>query len=313
MRRCFWLLRFALMLVWLAGSTLYVGAQGDISLSTLEVDLWPEYDRPEVLVIYRATLSPAVPLPAELALRIPARAGEPNAVAVLDADGTLRNASYTRQILGEWAVIQFTTTSPEFQLEYYDASMTTQGLTRNYEFRWPGDYAVDFLTIQVQQPLGAREMSLSPAADEAESGADGLVYFTKRVGKLADGQSFSQKFSYQKEDRTLSAEKLQVKPSAPITEAPAANNSLRAAVPWILGILGVLLLVGGGLWYWQSSRANQGTPRPARRRRTATATSAEAHAREEISGGFIYCHQCGKRAGAGDRYCRACGTRLRTQ
>lgn len=313
MRRCLWLLRFALMLVWLTGSTGRVGAQGEISLSTLEVDLWPEYDRPEVLVIYRATLSSAVPLPAELALRIPARAGEPNAVAVLDADGTLRNASYTRQILGEWAVISFTTTSPEFQLEYYDTSMTIQGKARNYEFRWPGDYAVDFLTIQVQQPLGAQEMSLSPAADAAENGADGLVYFTKRVGKLADGQSFSQKFSYQKENRTLSAEKLQVKPSAPLAEAPTANNTLRAAVPWILGILGVSLLVGGGLWYWQSSKANQGAPRPARRRRTATTASVEGHEGAEISGGYIYCHQCGKRAGVGDRFCRACGTRLRTQ
>ncbi len=308
-----WLLRFTLVLAWLALLAVGVGAQQEISFTTLEVDIWPEYDRPEALVIYRATISPAVSLPTELTLRIPAKAGEPHAVAVLDPDGTLRNATYSRSLSGEWALIRFTATSPEIQLEYYDTSLEKQGVTRTYEFRWPGDYAVDFLTIQVQQPLGAQGMTLSPAADAAQNGADGLVYFTKRVGELAQGQSFSQKFSYQKETNALSAESLQIKPSAPLTEAPIASRTLQAAMPWILGVLGVALLVGGGLWYWLSGKGRQATPQPRRRRRT-TPIPGEVQRSETVEPlGYVYCHQCGKRAAAGDRFCRTCGTRLRTE
>jgi hypothetical protein len=161
------------------------------------------------------------------------------------------------------------------------------------------------VTIQVQQPVGAREMTMAPAADGSETGQDGLVYYTKRVGALAEGQTFSLELDYEKESDALSAESLQVKPSAPVTDAPTTARTLRSALPWILGILGVGLLVGGGLWYWQSGKGKE-QPEPRRRHRSATAAEPAAE-----SGSDIYCHQCGKRAGAGDRFCRACGTRLR--
>ncbi len=281
-------------------------AQGTPTFSTLDVDLWPEYDAPGVLVINRATLPVGVSLPADLTLRIPAGAGEPNAVAVREPDGTLRTVNYTRQIDGEWALINFTATSPEIQLEYYDPGLVKQGVREQYVYHWPGDYPVDFLTIQVQQPVGAEGMTLSPAADSSETGQDGLVYHTKRVGAVAGGQTFDLQLDYQKEVDTLSAESLQVKPSAPVTDAPTTARTLRSALPWILGILGVALLVGGGLWYWQSGKGKE-RPEPRRRRRSAAAAETQV----ADASGDIYCHQCGKRAGSGDRFCRACGTRLR--
>ena len=36
-------------------------AQAPVTLSKLEVDLWPEYDRAEMLVIYQISLDPATP------------------------------------------------------------------------------------------------------------------------------------------------------------------------------------------------------------------------------------------------------------
>jgi hypothetical protein len=71
-------------------SAFTVLAQDDVSFSKLEIDLWPEYDRPEVLVIYRISLDPAASLPADLTLRIPVDA-QVNAVAARQADGGLFN------------------------------------------------------------------------------------------------------------------------------------------------------------------------------------------------------------------------------
>ena len=303
---------------WLMLSAGLVHAQAGTTFGSLDVALWPEYDRQgNVLVIYKITLPPSVSLPADLTLRIPAVAGDPNAVAVQEADGMLRDVNYQRQVSGDWAAINFTATMPEIQFEYYDPALAKQGTQRNFEYRWPGDYPVDFLTIEVQQPLGASHMQFSPAADSSETRGDGLVYYIKRVGDLPNGQTFSQQISYQKESDALTAGEQQVQPSAPISESPSILESLKAlllriwnglGVAFILGVLGVALLVGGAIWYWQSGKDKE-SGKPRRRR-----SSAASQPQPTTGGaGYIYCHQCGKRAAPGDRFCRTCGTKLRIE
>ena len=46
-------------------------AQEPVRFSEVEVSLWPEYDRPTVLVIYRITLSADTTLPVNLSVQIP--------------------------------------------------------------------------------------------------------------------------------------------------------------------------------------------------------------------------------------------------
>ena len=286
-----------------------VSAQTDITLSELQIDLWPEFDRPSMLVIYKGTLQPGVSLPASLTLRIPVSAGEPNAVAVKQVDGSLISADYQRQVSGDWSLISFTATTPEIQLEYYDPSLDQVDNQRHYEFNWPGDYAVDQMVVRVQQPAGATNMRISPNMGNGQIANDGLVYFSTQIGSVAQGSTFAISIDYEKDSDTLTSGGMQVEPSAPITSDTPGRIDLSQALPWALGGLGLLLIFGGGWWYWQSTREE---PRPAkqRRRRTATAGSRQD---EVTSGEAVYCHQCGKRAEPGDRFCRSCGTKLRTE
>jgi hypothetical protein len=286
-----------------------VFAQNEVKLNSIEVDLWPEYDRPTVLVIYRITLPATTSLPVDLSFRIPATAGEPSAVAVrqMTAEGEtgLFTIPYERQVVGDWGVISLTATLPELQLEYYDPGLVKDGETRQFEYNWPGDYAVDVLKMQVQQPLGADEMSISPSSGQGVTGSDGLVYFNKEVGALLAGQTFSLKINYKKSSDDLTAANLQVQPSAPVTITSERNNLL-AILPWTLGALGVILIVGGVVWYLRSGKGKEEEPS---RRRHRPASSKEPEATES----HIYCHQCGKRAGPGDRFCRMCGAKLRIE
>jgi hypothetical protein len=287
---------------------LFVRAQEELKLSAVEVDLWPEYDRPEMLVIYRITLSPSVSLPADVTFRIPVAAGEPSAVAgkqvTADGEEGLFNIPYEYRANGEWALVTLTATMPEIQLEYYDPGLVRDGSERRFVYRWPGDYAVGSLMVQVQQPLDATGMRISPASGEGVNMPDGLVYFNKQVGSLPAGQTFDLRVDYQKESESLSAASLQVQPSAPMPEITSTPSNYMAVLPWILGIMGLLLVVGGGVWYWQSGKERE-RPKPRRRRRSATQV-------EDIQAGeHVYCHQCGKRAATGDRFCRICGARLR--
>jgi hypothetical protein len=295
------LLVIMLVLVWSA-----VLAQQPVSLSALEVDLWPEYDRPSVLVIYRITLSPEVGLPADLTLRIPVAAGEPHAVAAKQPDGSLVNIEYQRVVSGDWGVVSLTASQPELQLEYYDPGITREGTTRRFEYRWPGDYTVEDMKIQVQQPLGATNLRTSPSLGEQVTDANGLSYHNANIGALSAGQEFDISVVYDKTTEGLTAAGLQVQPSAPVADiAQGWLSQLQPALPWGLLVLGVILLVGGAVWYWQSGKRGEKPSQPRRRRKPAAA------AEEPAPKGHVYCHSCGKRAGPGDRFCRACGTRLR--
>ncbi len=286
---------------------LKVKAQEAITLPSAEVDFWPEYDRPSMLMIYHLTLPATVTLPYEMAARIPATVGDPNAVASKQPDGSLFNLPYERQVVGQWSVLTFRATTPEVQIEYYDAGLEKQGNARKYVYQWPGDYAVDSLVIQIQQPVGATDMSISPALGSGRVAQDGLTYFAADEGALASGQPFSITINYQKANDELSATTIKVQPSAPLTETPTGLN-LASLLPWILGGLGVLLIAGGAIWYRQSGRGDVSQPQRRKRGKAQVATQPESSSESA----FIYCHQCGKRASPGDRFCRTCGTPLRT-
>jgi len=73
-------------------------AQEETRIERLEVVLWPEYDRPAVLVFLRVQLAGGASLPMHVELRILAAVGEPHAVATRGIDGSLVYAEYTRQV-----------------------------------------------------------------------------------------------------------------------------------------------------------------------------------------------------------------------
>jgi len=296
-----------LLLVLLLVSLMIPGkaySQEEIQLSSMKVALWPEYDQPSVLVIYYIVLPAEITLPVDLTFRIPASVGEPNAVAAKQMDGSLFNVVYERQVIGDWAYISFTATTPESQLEYYDPTLVVSGEDRHYEYLWPGDYPVDAMFVQVQQPLGAEDMRISPSMGSGTVGSDGLTYYNAEIGALTQDQTFEISIDYQKSTNTLSVESVPIAPSAPIPDTGPENINWTQLLPWLLGVLGVGLIAGGIWWYWST-----GKRQPASHRQPVAGTRREPESSPVQ--GDVFCHQCGRRAGEGDIFCRSCGTRLR--
>jgi hypothetical protein len=284
-------------------------AQNTITFDSMEVEIWPEYDKPSVLVLYRIVFSPSTAYPASLSIRIPTAAGEPYAVAEQQSDGALYNLNYTRQVNGEWASINFTTTSSAVQLEYYDPDLIINGNARHFVYIWPGDYAISQLSVQVQQPIGATDMMISPSLGPGEVGPGDMTYYTQDIGAIKANQTIQITVDYQKSTDALSSQSLPIESSSPIPPSTVSDLNFSAVLPWILGILGASLIIGGSIWFWRTGRqrpANQ-----VRRRRSRSETSsvpADSPAEDAI-----YCSQCGKRAAPGDIYCRSCGSAIRAK
>lgn len=300
-----------IILVVVMGCLIPVGssAQTQTSFASLTVDLWPEFDKPSMLVMYAITLSPQVRLPTEISLRIPSSAGAPNAVANCQPDGSCFNAPYEQQPAGEWSVVTFQATLPDFRVEYYDPNLTRDGAKRTYEFTWPGDYEAENFLIRAQQPVGAENMQVKPGTFSVVNADDGFVYYTLDAGRVPAGQTVSVLISYDKTTDELSNSSMRVEPSEPLSSETAGRTSLTTSTLAIaLGLAGLALIVGGGVWYWRSGRQS---PQPTRTRRVRRKASS-ARAPSETAEVNVYCHQCGKRAAPGDRFCRTCGTQLRT-
>ena len=75
--------------------TVSASAQSSIVIDQMMIEIWPEYDREDVLVIYRISLDGSITLPAQISLLIPREAGEPYNIAMQDVDGLLYSLPYT--------------------------------------------------------------------------------------------------------------------------------------------------------------------------------------------------------------------------
>jgi hypothetical protein len=292
--------------VWLSPTT--ANAQATMAFSQVTVKLWPEYDRPAMLVIYDLLLSSETPLPAEMSLRIPAAAGEPYVVAVGPTLAAVsdQNVDYTLRPDGDWLVVtvRLPASSRAMRLEYYDPTLVHDGRARRYRYEWPGDYAVDSFFISFQLPLGATNLMLTPPLSSTRAGSDGLRYYEGQVGPLAAGETFVLTAVYQKESDALSISGLPIQPAGPLDQRAGGSLAWNAFLPWLLGLMGLLLIVGGLAGFFYRQGGSRGATSRRRGRRPPKETSQEEP---------VYCSQCGKRAQPGDRFCRACGTRLRRE
>jgi hypothetical protein len=282
----------------------------DTVFESINVDIWPEYDRPSVLIIYHARLSAQVSLPATIIFRIPAASGKPFAVAWKSEDNALYDLNYNSKPAGEWTEIQFSTPAPDIQIEYYDPGLKKTGIRREFTYRWPGNHTVQNLSLQIQQPINATNMKFVPGTGSGRTGNTGLVYYSLLVGQVSSGTTFNLALSYDKADDTLTnSQQFQTaQPNQPLDGGVSGRVALDQFLPWSVGGLGLMLIAAGLLWYWKTGRIsnNRSALKHARHSRSEK-RAPNAESNNEVT----FCHQCGKKAAPGDVFCRACGTRLR--
>ncbi|OGI42860.1 MAG: hypothetical protein A2V92_00085 [Candidatus Muproteobacteria bacterium RBG_16_65_31] len=271
-------------------------ANGDTRLESMQIEIWPEYDRPAALVILRGELAGNVALPAVVSLRIPASSGGPAAVAfATEKSGKLLNLAHDRSDAADFIVLRFTVPARFFHVEFYDRLATDIG-ERSYKYLWPGDLPVSWLDVVLQEPAGASNISVKPELVESASGADGLRYRSAQLGPAERGKPLPIEIRYSKTDPRTSAQILNLSAPAPLPQAGSAP--LAAPLPgpkepsWFFPALGATaLLVAAAasafvLWW---------------RRRRHVGPAARAG----------YCSKCRNEVVAGDRFCSKCGAPLK--
>ena len=303
--------RLIVIFVLLTGLFITAPAQAQSApvIETMEIGLWPEYDRTDVLVIYRITLSPEVNLPVQMSILIPREVEAPYNLAMKEVDGLLYNLAYTSEVQGEWLKVTFTTPSAELQLEYYDPGLIKEATQRSFEYMWNGDFTINDLVVAIQQPVNATDMQILPDFGQSAQHEDGLTYFTKQVGSVPAGTPVTVRFSYAKSDDSLSFGSQSVQPVQAASGDAAGRVNAGDFLPWVVGGVGLVLILGGVVWF-MATRNRSGTSSQAKKRHRSASRQDEMVASQPDQ---IFCPKCGRRASASDLFCRACGNRLRSE
>ena len=268
-------------------------AQENPRFANLQIEIWPEFDRRgAALVILKGEFAAELALPAAVSLRIPASSGGPTAVAFATAPkGELFNLAYDRTYAKDFITLRFEAPQRFVHVEFYDP-LVTDTPDRSYTYVWPGDLAADRLSVRLQEPAAASNISVQPNSSAAVAGPDGLLYRIAELGTLEVGKQLPIEIRYTKTDSRTSTEILGV--NAPDSTPAVTAGSSDGLPSWLLVLaVAAALVMGAGaaaLWW--------------RRRREAFGLQ---------SGGAGFCPQCGSRLASSARFCSTCGMPVRNK
>lgn len=267
-----------------------IAAEEKPRFASLQVEIWPEFDRRgAVLVILKGEIAADAALPATISLRIPA-SSDPTAVAFATAPGSeLFNLEHERTYAGAFTALRFKTSHRLVHVEFYDR-LAPDIPGRRFTYAWPGDLAVERLTVRLQEPAAASDIVVKPELGAGVKGLEGLLYREADLGAFDAGNRVPIEIAYTKTDPRTSSEILGLKAAG---SPPTPTTSSSTTLPgWLLIVaVSAALLIGAGtaLLWWRLRRKALGIP-----------------LREES-----FCPQCGNRLAPDDHFCSKCGAPVR--
>jgi hypothetical protein len=281
------------------------GAQGGVNLKAVNIGLWSEYDQPSMLVIHEFLLDESTPLPAKVTIRFPKDGNLTAAAYTNEAGQPITTEIESSETEGNWQTVTLNVDQYlPYRIEYYQP-LERDGNKRSFNYQWFGDYPVQNFSLVAQIPSDSTNISSDPAFTNTTISDQNKVFIgTITQNDLKIGQAGDFKLSYERESETITkpANSANIQPSEPIgpnTDGRISTDNL----PWIIGALGLALIGLALFFYWRSTQV----PEQKSRRRRRSGSSQE----QEADGEQAYCHECGTRAHAGDRFCRTCGSKLR--
>lgn len=273
-------------------------------LATWDVQVWPEYDDPAVLVIATGSLVTDTVYPQRLRIPLPAGA-RVNAVAYPEASGNLLAVPWTTESTDAGQAVVFDLNQPRFVVEYY-ADILTPPPGRSFALDLAVPYAARRASLALRQPARSSDLQTTPAMVAGGIDDLGNPTYTLELGPLAAGQSVPLQVSYTKPDAD---------PTVARSAAPPPAADVDGGQNWLPLIVGIAagLLVGAVILYLLMRRRRRGESRQTRRRdarkRGATPERSPAPDRSAApaAGADKFCVQCGQKFENSDRFCRNCG------
>lgn len=277
-----------------------------LTIKTMRVSLWPEYDDPRVLVMYQGEFYNEAIFPQPVAFPVPLGSEMNQVCALQPPDNSHLCQLYETLTESDSLSISYTLPIPTYYLEYYWDGITGQP-EKSFAFQYVSPYAIDTLEIEVQQPLKATGFELVPQYASATSDSQGLKYFHYVFKDVKPGQVINIDASYAKSDDEPSIS------GGQISEAGGSNGYI-----WI-GIGAAIVAIAGGFILFR--RKPVVTRAQSRRTAKLEAKRAVAHRTQRPAAPVpslpapgtkvLFCSQCGAKLTADAAFCHLCGAKTK--
>jgi hypothetical protein len=272
-------------------------AQNPISIiDSLDIEIWPDYDKPSVLVLLTGTLPGDTRLPATITLPLP-KAARLNAVARINSkDGNMKDDIFSSTDPPD--TLTFITPDLRFRVEYYLPYTANQN-QRSFDYTWLAAVSVNNFQLRVQRPTSASTLNTEPATANVVRRVDGFDYHTFPGRAVSAGQPFSLHVNYKMTTDQLSAASLLPPITSKQTTALPDASSTGSGINWALAavVAGGLIIFATLIWQIASRRSSPHIRKP-----------VDLQVKKRLRAKF--CGNCGEPIDIGDRFCRGCGLEL---
>lgn len=265
-------------------------------IDSLDLEIWPDYDKSSVLVLLTGTLPGDTRFPASVTLPLP-EAAQLNAVARIDSkDGNMKDDIISST--DPPGTLTFITPDLRFRVEYY-LPYTANKNQRSFDYTWLAAISVNNFQLRVQRPTSASTLNTEPATENIARSGDGFDYHIFPARALPAGQPFPLHVDYKMTTAQLSATSLPPLNTGRQTPALPATPSTGFGINWALAAVatGVLFIIVALIWQIVSRRPSHTIRKPIDSR-------VEKQSRAE------FCPNCGEPIDEGDRFCSGCGSEL---
>ena len=206
-----------------------------------QLNLWPEYDDPRLLVIMAPKLDPSVSLPYTFSYGVPLAAQLGMACQILQ-DGAHDCQPQQSAVEGDTKTIAFSAPSQrDLFFEYYvDPFDGERPDLRQYTYSFlpPGD--IGTLSVQIKQPKDAEGFAVEPAPQQTLTDSEGSSYLTYTFNEVKTGTPVDFSITY---TRPTWEPPVQAGNAAAPLEAGGAQTGAASSNLLLWAIVGILAVV----------------------------------------------------------------------
>jgi hypothetical protein len=281
----------------------------DLRMARLRLSIWPEYDDPRVLVMFRGEMAPHSAFPTHITLPLPKGAEVIGAGMISEQDELLLHPHQVRPGDADDS-LEINLPVARFFVEFY-YNPPSEGTDKRFTYVAPATYPIERLEVDIQQPLQATRFTTEPQAMSRETDEQGFTYHRFIYYNLGQGDTRRFAVAYTKTVATPSVAKGQ-----PVAEVIQQPRTAAHALVLAFGMLGGAAVVfGGGIVLWTSyQRRRQASPTP-QSPSVSPQAAVQPHAQTTFapmpttSGRSVpsFCSNCGAKLRLEYRFCPGCG------
>ena len=224
-----------------------------LEIIKMDIKVMPEYDTPDILVIYSFELKNTSDQPylGEFVWNLPKGSKKYTVVDRSNGDNyvepTVKHGDKNDQIAWKFTTpLQPGETKP-VQIEYYYNNL--QGNPdKTFVYEYIPEYPVTKVEVEVLQPKKASNMVVTPEFGQAQPGSDGFITYKKEISNVKPGANVEIKAGYTKSDPNPSVAPLsqQQGQDGQSNGQPPQNKSTSAAIVLLfiaafVGVIGFII------------------------------------------------------------------------